>query len=196
MARSGPVWLIAGILILGACSTQRPPGRDGKVQEGSDTVYDHAEGNRSSNPFSDDEEIVEDPSGYSGYEGGIASDSIDLNTRELPSGVDLDWHAVYFEFDSAVLTEQARQQLSGYAQTLKDHTNLTVLLEGHCDRRGTENYNLALGERRAQSVKRYLVQLGVASDQMQTISYGELRPADAAENERAWALNRRVGFTF
>jgi peptidoglycan-associated lipoprotein len=69
-----------------------------------------------------------------------------------------------------------------------------IVIEGHCDERGTAEYNIALGERRAKSVKRYLINLGVDSSQLSTISYGEERPADPGHNEAAWAKNRRAEF--
>jgi peptidoglycan-associated lipoprotein len=69
-----------------------------------------------------------------------------------------------------------------------------VMSEGHCDERGTEEYNIALGERRAKSAKRYLINLGVKHSQLSTISYGEEKPADPGHNEEAWAQNRRVHF--
>jgi peptidoglycan-associated lipoprotein len=69
-----------------------------------------------------------------------------------------------------------------------------IAIEGHCDERGTEEYNIALGERRANSAKRYLINLGVKSGQLSTISYGEERPADPGQNEGAWAKNRRGAF--
>jgi peptidoglycan-associated lipoprotein len=101
---------------------------------------------------------------------------------------------VYFEFDSFSLSEEARKILSSSAEWLKAHSSLKVLIEGHCDERGTEEYNLALGEKRAKSVRDYLMQLGVPSDNLSTISYGEEFPVDARHNEDAWAKNRRAEF--
>lgn len=101
---------------------------------------------------------------------------------------------IYFEFDSYTLSEEARNNLSNSADWLKAHSSLKVLIEGHCDERGTEEYNLALGEKRAKSVKDYLVQLGVSSENISTISYGEEFPVDARHNEEAWAKNRRAEF--
>lgn len=101
---------------------------------------------------------------------------------------------IYFEFDSFSLSEEARNNLGNIADWLKKHSSLNVLIEGHCDERGTEEYNLALGEKRAKSVKDYLVQLGVPSENLSTISYGEEFPVDARHNEDAWAKNRRAEF--
>ncbi len=99
---------------------------------------------------------------------------------------------VFFAFDSAALDEKARAVLDRQAEWLLRYPHVTVTIEGHADERGTREYNLALGERRAQAVKDYLVAKGVAPDRILTISYGEERPVDPGHNEAAWALNRRA----
>jgi len=101
---------------------------------------------------------------------------------------------IYFEFDSAVLTPSAVAVLQEKAAWLKDQPTVNVLIEGHCDERGTNEYNLALGERRAQSAKAFLVNMGIASARLTTVSYGEERPLDPGHNEAAWAKNRRAQF--
>jgi len=101
---------------------------------------------------------------------------------------------IYFEFDSAVLTPSAVAVLKEKAAWLKDQPTVNVLIEGHCDERGTNEYNLALGERRAQSAKAFLVNMGIASARLTTVSYGEERPLDPGHNEAAWAKNRRAQF--
>jgi peptidoglycan-associated lipoprotein len=77
---------------------------------------------------------------------------------------------------------------------MKNNTFATVTIEGHCDERGTDEYNIALGERRANSAKRYLVNLGVDSSRLETVSYGEEKPVDSGHNEAAWKKNRRAHF--
>ena len=99
-----------------------------------------------------------------------------------------------FDFDSAVLTYQAQSLLKAKAEWLRTNSGETVIIEGHCDERGTNAYNLALGERRAESVKGFLANLGIAETRMTTISYGEEKPIDPAANEEAWAKNRRAHF--
>ncbi len=99
---------------------------------------------------------------------------------------------VFFAFDSAALDESARAVLDKQAAWLLAHPDVTVTIEGHADERGTREYNLALGERRAAAVKNYLAAKGVAPERMLTISYGEERPVDPGHNEAAWALNRRA----
>ncbi len=98
---------------------------------------------------------------------------------------------VYFPFDSSALSGTAKQTLSENAAQLEKHDH-SVTLEGHCDERGTDEYNMALGERRARSVYDYLRARGISPNRMNTISYGEERPAAPGHNEEAWAKNRRV----
>lgn len=98
---------------------------------------------------------------------------------------------VFFDFDKYDLRPEAREQLERQAAWLKANPNVTVTVEGHADERGTREYNLALGERRADSTRNYLVALGIDPNRIQTISYGKERPAVLGSNEAAWAQNRR-----
>ncbi len=98
----------------------------------------------------------------------------------------------YFEFDRSDLSAEARAALVHHANYLKSNPSARYRLEGHADERGTREYNLALGERRAQAVERYLQVQGVSSNQLETISYGEENPVDTRTTEAAYALNRRV----
>jgi peptidoglycan-associated lipoprotein len=102
---------------------------------------------------------------------------------------------IYFEFDATTLSEQARTSLANNAEMLRKNSTVTVRIEGHCDERGSDEYNLALGERRAASVKRYLVEHGVGEGRISVTSYGEERPLDPGHTEEAWAKNRRAEFT-
>lgn len=99
---------------------------------------------------------------------------------------------VFFAYDSAVLDASAQKVLERQAQFLSKNTRVTVTVEGHCDERGTREYNLALGERRANAVKSYLVNSGVAANRVTTISYGKERPAVAGHSEEAYSENRRA----
>lgn len=98
---------------------------------------------------------------------------------------------IHFEFDKSRLLPEGKAVLRLKAQWLTAHPNVLVVIEGHCDERGTNEYNMALGDRRAQSAKTYLVDLGIAADRLTCISYGEERPLDPGHNEAAWAKNRR-----
>lgn len=101
---------------------------------------------------------------------------------------------VFFDFDSAVVKNSERTKIETVAGYLKGNATAAVRVEGHCDERGTEEYNRALGERRALAVRETLVALGVAPDRVDTLSYGEDRPADPGHNEAAWRKNRRGEF--
>jgi len=101
---------------------------------------------------------------------------------------------IRFDFNHYQLSKEAQQSLQKTAQWMMDHPEVDVLIEGHCDERGSQEYNLALGERRAVSVEKYLRSLGIADERMETVSYGEERPVDPRSNEEAWAKNRRAHF--
>ncbi|MCX7823230.1 MAG: peptidoglycan-associated lipoprotein Pal [Syntrophobacterales bacterium] len=101
---------------------------------------------------------------------------------------------IHFDFDSSVIREDAKPILAKKAEFLKKYPTLTITIEGHCDERGTNEYNLALGERRAHSAWQYLVNLGINPERMQMISYGEERPIATGHDEASWAKNRRAHF--
>ncbi len=101
---------------------------------------------------------------------------------------------VYFEFDKATLTSNAKAGLDTNYDLLKEFPDVIVQIEGHCDERGTVEYNLSLGERRAKSAQTYLIGLGIDPARLTTISYGEERPAVEGSNEEAWTKNRRCEF--
>jgi len=103
-------------------------------------------------------------------------------------------HNIHFDYDSFELDEASRQTLQENAQWLKEHPNTRVEIEGHCDDRGTVEYNLALGAKRAAAAKNYLVALGIGRDRMTTISYGEELPLCQEQTEECWARNRRAHF--
>lgn len=101
---------------------------------------------------------------------------------------------VYFAYDSYSLTSEARNALKNNADWLKQNASARVQIEGHCDERGTNEYNMALGDRRANAVRNYLSRMGVESSRMDVISYGEERPSDSGHDEGAWSRNRRAVF--
>ncbi len=101
---------------------------------------------------------------------------------------------IYFEFDSSALLSMAQDVLKRKAQWLRDNPGASVVVEGHCDERGTNEYNLALGDRRSNSAKSFLADLGISVSRLKTISYGEERPVDTGHNEETWAKNRRAHF--
>lgn len=101
---------------------------------------------------------------------------------------------VHFDFDRSELTSQAKTVLATNARQLQERANVFIRIEGHCDERGTVAYNLALGERRALTVRNYLVNFGIDPGRLSIISYGKERPVDSRSNEAAWAMNRRAEF--
>lgn len=101
---------------------------------------------------------------------------------------------IYFDFDRSELRSEAREELQRKAEILRDYPEVRVRIEGHADERGTVEYNLALGERRADAARQFLMDLGIDPDRLTTVSYGEERPAVEASNEAAWQQNRRDEF--
>jgi len=101
---------------------------------------------------------------------------------------------VYFEFDQFVLSDSAKAVLNKKAKWLKDRPNAKAQIEGHCDERGSTEYNLALGQKRAEAAMQYIIALGITPARVSIISYGKERPADPGHTEAAWGKNRRVHF--
>ncbi len=125
--------------------------------------------------------------------GAVASDSVagksldDLN-RDSPL------RPVFFEYDSSDVNDAGRAILQANAGVLKKYPSWVITIEGHCDERGTAEYNLALGERRAVAARTYLISLGVDANRLRTVSYGSEFPFDPAHQETAWSRNRRAHF--
>jgi peptidoglycan-associated lipoprotein len=101
---------------------------------------------------------------------------------------------IYFAFDSSVLSDQAQQILNSKADYLRTNLDITITVEGHCDDRGTDAYNIALGEQRAESIKIILAGLGIGTNRLNTVSYGEERPIATRHDDASWAKNRRAQF--
>lgn len=158
--------IFSAVIMLGACGTN---GNDGGIDmSGADNGV-----------------IVEDGTGmYSGdLDGPVPGTQADLVVNV--------GDRIFFETDSSDLTLSARSTLESQAQWLGQYQSVGIVIEGHADERGTREYNLALGERRANAVKSYLVALGVGSSRITTVSYGKERPAVPGANDQAWAQNRR-----
>ena len=101
---------------------------------------------------------------------------------------------IYFDFDKSNIRLDAREILKTNSEIFLKNSGSKIVIEGHCDERGTAEYNMALGERRAEEARQYLINLGIDASRMQTISYGEERPLDPRSTEEAWAINRRAEF--
>ena len=114
--------------------------------------------------------------------------SLDQINREKPLGT------IYYDYDRAIIRDDAKSTLEANASWLKKFRSAKILVEGHCDERGTEEYNLALGEKRAKAAQDYLLSLGVGSDRLKIISYGKSQPINPGHDESAWQMNRRAQF--
>jgi len=124
------------------------------------------------------------------------SDAPSRSSLQTPSE-SADWltlEDVHFDYDRYSLRPDAKDLVARHAKVLLEHPDLTIRIEGHCDERGTVEYNLALGERRAQAVLDYLVAYGIPRDRISIVTYGEERPLDSGHDETAWAKNRRAAF--
>jgi peptidoglycan-associated lipoprotein len=135
----------------------------------------------------DEQRLKDQAAGRAGGSGGL--DSGQSATRGSFVSED-----VYFEFDSAVLIPEARDVLKRKAEWMRNNPNVSVIVEGHTDSRGTVAYNIALGERRGESAMSFLVDLGIPASRLTSVSYGKEKPVDPGQNETAWAKNRRVHF--
>lgn len=118
----------------------------------------------------------------------IGSKSLDDLNRDSPL------RPLFFELDSADVSAEGQQVMQANAAVLKKYPGMQVTIEGHCDERGTAEYNLALGERRALAAKNYLVSLGIPADKIKTVSYGKEFPFDPGHDDGAWSKNRRAHF--
>lgn len=119
-------------------------------------------------------------------EGPMMGDIFEEVTKQL--------QPVFYEYNMSDIREDQIAALQNNARVLKQNADVSVLVEGHCDERGTDEYNLALGERRAQAAKEYLVSLGIPETRLNTISYGESRPFAPGHDEQSWSQNRRAHF--
>ncbi len=184
-------WMIAGFMavFISACATTQDEILDGDAATDGQSQTDTG--------------VVDDGSGGADATGIVDGDSIDsmaivddgpmtaLEMLEQTEGA-LSSRVIYFEFDSAKLTSESIQILETHGNFIAGNGEVTVRLEGHADERGSREYNIALGDRRAQSVRRVLLFQGASTGQVDTVSYGEEEPAMSGHTEEAWGKNRRV----
>jgi peptidoglycan-associated lipoprotein len=121
--------------------------------------------------------------------------SVPANTMSEQQEFEANVQPIFFDYDTSDIRPDAQATLQKDANWLNQHTDVKVVVGGYCDERGSDEYNLALGQRRAESAKNALVQLGIAADRLQVISYGKEKPFCSESNEQCWQLNRRAGFT-
>ncbi len=119
---------------------------------------------------------------------------IDLSNEEVRREIELVFKDILFDYDKYVIRDDARPYFSAIASWLNEHRRTRIIIEGHCDERGTNEYNLALGEKRAKAAMNYLVSLGVSSSRMTFITYGEEKPVCTSHSAGCWQLNRRAHF--
>ncbi len=166
--------VLALVLVPSGCKKKAPADMDT-----ADDAADQAGGQSESREDLDSGDII-----------GLGSESL-LDSELGALLTDLELKDVHFAFDRYDLTITAQTMLRENAEWLRANPGMQIIVEGHCDERGSNEYNLALGERRAETVKNYLVSLGIDESRMRAISYGEEMPLDPASNEAAWAKNRR-----
>ncbi len=127
--------------------------------------------------------------------GANGTDPIETETQPETDPLDGVDHVFYFEFDQSILSSEARAALTVHAEVIRNESR-SIRLEGHADERGSREYNMALGERRANAVRDYLVLQGVDASQIETVSYGEERPAEVGSYDSAWSKNRRTELAY
>lgn len=140
------------------------------------------------------EEGTQSPAGSGSSAPAKPAETTDPSAAKEGDAAAVELKTVYFEFDSYSIPTEYRKELTAAVPSLKNQKSVRIQVEGHCDERGSNEYNLALGERRARAVMDFLVSEGVPAEILSTISYGEERPAVQGSTEEAWAKNRRAEF--
>src|SRR5262249_1078873 len=173
--------VIAVMIVSAACGKKKPaPVSSAPPPASSAPVV--------SNPPAPPQRVEESIPVPSLSEDSIGNRSLEELNRNSP------FKPAFFALDSAELDDRGRTTVAGNAEIMKKYPTWVVTVEGHCDERGTAEYNIALGERRPVALRTYLVALGVSADRLKTVSYGKEFPFDTAHNETAWAQNRRAHF--
>jgi peptidoglycan-associated lipoprotein len=177
--------LLIGLALAGACGKKKPP-------VARPTPPPPSTGTTTANPNAGPPEPVRE-SGVIPPEPAIADDSLaskdlDVINKNSP------FQPVFYPLDGSEVDQAGQQALNANAEILRKYPTWVITIEGHCDERGTAEYNLALGERRALAAKTYLVSLGIPADRLRTVSYGKEFPFDPGHDEAAWSKNRRAHF--
>lgn len=182
--------VLAGLLLLAGCATTEEEPAETREDTGAATAPSEEEAGTDGAPQEDDGTEAR------GLEDGAAAEGEALAEGETaPGDEDVsrpEENRVFFAFDSAEIREEGRELIKAHAEYLKANRDIRVLLEGHTDERGSREYNLGLGERRAKSVRRLLGVNGVSSGRLEVVSFGEERPLREGDSEEAYAKNRRV----
>jgi peptidoglycan-associated lipoprotein len=178
------VLLATAVLFAGGCRRNRPPVARPAPPPPATAAADAARVPEPPVPVAEPTVVPPEPV----PEAAIRSGSLDELNRSAPL------KPVFFEYDSSELTSTGQTALDENAALLRRNSTWTITIEGHCDERGTAEYNLALGERRAVAARTYLVSLGIPADRLRTVSYGKEFPFDPGHDEMAYAKNRRAHF--
>lgn len=189
--------IVISLTLFTACGGKKQPAE----AEGLDTEQLREQDDRfatetAGGPITTTEDLTEEPADdIVNFDQGQGIDEVPLEEMTLEEINSKEFlKNIYFEFDKFDLTDSAIRQLEQNGRWLLDNTSVKVIIEGHCDERGTEEYNIALGERRANSAREFLIRMGVSPNRMTTVSYGESRPMLNEANEIAWSKNRRAHF--
>jgi peptidoglycan-associated lipoprotein len=189
MRRTAIAVIITALALAGACAKKQPPVARPTAPPPSTTgTATNPNVTRPPTPPEPVAEPITIPADPTVTGGDLAARSVDEINKQSP------FQPVFFALDSEELDSAAQAAAQTNAQILKQYGTWVVTIEGHCDERGTPEYNLSLGERRALAVRDYLISLGVAPDRLKTVSYGNEFPFDAAHTEEAYAKNRRAHF--
>jgi peptidoglycan-associated lipoprotein len=181
------VVLIFGLTIFTGCAEKKSVVTNSAAQEQEVAPAQKAAQTTDTSKLSD----TINPNDSTNQNDTIRGKSASLETTAIPETSVRD---IKFDFDSSIIRPDAREILIVNADFLLKNRISSIVIEGHCDERGTAEYNMALGQRRAQETKKYLVNLGIKESTIRTISYGEERPLDPGNTEEAWAKNRRAHF--
>ena len=181
------VVLIFGLTIFTGCAEKKSVVTNSAAQEQEVAPAQKAAQTTDTSKLSD----TINPNDSTNQNDTIRGKSASLETTAIPETSVRD---INFDFDSSIIRPDAREILKVNADFLLKNRAASIVIEGHCDERGTAEYNMALGQRRAQETKKYLVNLGIKESTITTISYGEERPLDPGNTEEAWAKNRRAHF--
>ena len=178
-------FVLAGAVVLAACE-----GTTGTIEDDAQTTSG-TPSDASTSGTGDDSVSSTDATMTGDTAGTGTSDGVQGHPLDDPGG-SLAVRTIYFEFDSSEVQESERTAIETHARYLSEHSGALITLEGHADERGSREYNIALGERRADAVRQLMTLLGATNPQIRIISYGEERPAAVGHDESAWRLNRRV----
>ena len=191
----GVLAAVSTMVLLCGCKS-RTPDWDAENAGNTQPVPRAAEDPNAATPIEPVSEVPSQVAGGSNWTNNpneLAAAGADKDgwTPADPSGNRLNMPVIYFAYDSDVLVESEAKKVRAIAAYLNQNPELALVLEGHCDQRGTEEYNRALGERRANAIRAYLVKRGVADNKIKTVSYGEDKPAVSGTGESVWKQNRR-----